>query len=70
VSWSRFNSYWDMTLCKQPSDTWDVNRAFTTRSMIGSGSNRIQRDLRRFYLTGRLPGSDPVTLRVWSAAHS
>ena len=56
VSWSKYNSSWDMSLCKQPSGTSDANSASTTLLMIGSGSNRIRRDLRRFRLTGRLSG--------------
>jgi integrase len=58
VSWSKSSSYWDMSLCKQPSDTSDANSASTTRSMIGSGSNRIRRDSYRIRLTRRLCGTD------------
>src|SRR6266853_2564539 len=71
VSWSRFDSYWDTSLCKQRSDTWDVNSAFTMRSMTGSGSNRIQRDLRRFHLTGRLVTTNLVSvnaLAIWCSS--
>jgi hypothetical protein len=54
VSWSRFSSYWDTFLCKQPSDTSVANSASTTRPVIGSGSSQTGRDLRRFHLTDRL----------------
>lgn len=46
-SWSRFNSCWDMSLCRQPSDISDASSASTTLPMIGSGSNRIGRDYGR-----------------------
>jgi site-specific recombinase XerD len=58
VSWSKSSSYWDMSLCKQPSETADANSASTTRSMIGSGSNRIRRDSHRIRLTRRFCGTD------------
>jgi hypothetical protein len=40
VNWSKSSSYWDISLCKQPSDTSDANSASTTLLMIGSGLNR------------------------------
>jgi hypothetical protein len=33
--------------------------------MTGSGSNRIQRDLRRFHLTGRHIGTNPVSVSAF-----
>ena len=53
VSWSKYNSCWDMSLCKQPSATLDANSASTTLSMIGSESNRIRRDRSRIRFSRR-----------------
>ena len=60
VSWSKSSSYWDTFPCKQPSDISDADSGSTTRSMIGLGSNRIGRDLRKFHITGRLLRNDSL----------
>jgi site-specific recombinase XerC len=61
---SKSSSYWDTSLCKRQSDTSVANSASITQSMIGSGSNRIRRNLRRFHLTRRLSRTIPRCVRV------
>ena len=51
LSWSKSTFYWAMFRSKQQSDISDANGASITRSMIGSGSNRIRRDTRPIHLT-------------------
>ena len=53
VNWSKSSSYWDMSLCRRPSDTSGANSASTTRLMIGLGSSRIRQDSRGIRLTCR-----------------